>query len=608
MLARGLDPRDHLAPLDARELVQLGGHPVEGRLRQLDRLGRAARPGAMRCVARSRRRSTLVGIGGARRARRPRGGLGARRVVPVPAPRDARPRRRRARTSTTRRSGSGARGSSGTTAPVIPCAWRSPVGRRWFAQGSASAPGGRPGGAIRPSPKASNSASRYSSGAPVSAHQIRIPRRSSPRRRCSHWPSAVGLAVARHVGLQRGDAPADRAIRSTREEDGRVRPPEGREPSRERLRGRVRAVEAERRAAAPATSRRGSAPAARWQRRAELDDVDAGLPARDGGAPANGSVGQEPDGAQQVGCASSRFTHRADGTTGVRDRYGRAMRTRARGRTLAGPLSALRGKSMAEVEIFTPTGVLAGLTAGVPLSTNGPDLTAALNVREARWFPLVRRAAPSRSARPRSPRTTSSSSSPPQPAVQVHMTWYSVTLDLGPYRVTGELATHPGFVPEQSLARPGSTFVAAPRRAHRAHRRGRRRRRRPGLRPRQSLRRRAGRLEPDARPLLPGRRPAHAGNGRRRLGRSLRGSARTASSRIRRRRGRVVAPADRSSDALDAALTARQPGPARSPLRPRDPAQHSSARRHAERAAVDSAADRGACQAITCFAADFASW
>jgi hypothetical protein len=114
---------------------------------------------------------------------------------------------------------------------------------------------------------------------------------------------------------------------------------------------------------------------------------------------------------------------------------------------------------MAEVEVFTPSGVLAGLTAGVPLSTNGPDLTAALPVREARWFPLI-----GSSAEPRSETQVAPDDIlvlvASQPAVLVHMTWFSVTLDLGPYRVTGELATHPGFVPEQSLARPGSTFVA----------------------------------------------------------------------------------------------------------------------------------------------------
>jgi hypothetical protein len=113
---------------------------------------------------------------------------------------------------------------------------------------------------------------------------------------------------------------------------------------------------------------------------------------------------------------------------------------------------------MAEVEIFTPTGVLAGLTAGVPLSTNGPDLTAALQVREGKWFALDgSRTEPLRESQVAPDDILILVAA--QPAVLVHMTWYSVTLDLGPYRVTGELATHPGFVPEQSLARPGSTFV-----------------------------------------------------------------------------------------------------------------------------------------------------
>ena len=39
------------------------------------------------------------------------------------------------------------------------------------------------------------------------------------------------------------------------------------------------------------------------------------------------------------------------------------------------------------------------------------------------------------------------------------MTWFSVTLELGPYRVTGELATHPGFDPERALARPSGIYV-----------------------------------------------------------------------------------------------------------------------------------------------------
>ncbi len=113
---------------------------------------------------------------------------------------------------------------------------------------------------------------------------------------------------------------------------------------------------------------------------------------------------------------------------------------------------------MAEVEVFTPTGVLSGVTARVPLSSNGSDLTLPLSVREGRWFPLDGGAAERRRDSQVAPDDILVIVTP-QPAVLVHMTWYSVIVDLGPYRVTGELATPPGFDPERALARPGGSFV-----------------------------------------------------------------------------------------------------------------------------------------------------
>jgi hypothetical protein len=113
---------------------------------------------------------------------------------------------------------------------------------------------------------------------------------------------------------------------------------------------------------------------------------------------------------------------------------------------------------MAEVEVFTPTGVLAGLTAGVPLTHAGPDLTAALPVRDARWFPLDGSPALERRELQVAPDDILIIATPPE-SILVHMTWFAVTLDLGPYRVTAELATHPGFDPGRALARPSGIFV-----------------------------------------------------------------------------------------------------------------------------------------------------
>jgi len=41
----------------------------------------------------------------------------------------------------------------------------------------------------------------------------------------------------------------------------------------------------------------------------------------------------------------------------------------------------------------------------------------------------------------------------------VHAAWHSVELDLGPYRVSGELPTLPGFDPGRALSRPGGPFI-----------------------------------------------------------------------------------------------------------------------------------------------------
>ena len=113
---------------------------------------------------------------------------------------------------------------------------------------------------------------------------------------------------------------------------------------------------------------------------------------------------------------------------------------------------------MAEVEVFTPAGVLAGLSEGVPLTHAGPDLTSALTFRQARWFPLEGGAGTERREVQVAPDDILIIVTPPE-SILVHMTWFAVTLDLRPYRVIGELATHPGFDPERALARPSGIYV-----------------------------------------------------------------------------------------------------------------------------------------------------
>lgn len=114
---------------------------------------------------------------------------------------------------------------------------------------------------------------------------------------------------------------------------------------------------------------------------------------------------------------------------------------------------------MAEVEIFTPAGVLSGSMSGVPLSGDDPDLDAPLEIEGARWFPLDGAPATYRARLEVAPDDILAIVTE-EPELTVHMTWYSVSLDVGPYRLFGRLPVLPGFDPERSISRPSGTFVA----------------------------------------------------------------------------------------------------------------------------------------------------
>ncbi len=113
---------------------------------------------------------------------------------------------------------------------------------------------------------------------------------------------------------------------------------------------------------------------------------------------------------------------------------------------------------MPEVEVFTSAGVLAGTTERAPLSADGPDLLSPLQIVDSRWYPIDGTAPAHGGEAHVSPDDILVIVTPPLD-ITVHMTWHTLVLDIGPYRVTGEFATHPGFDPEKSIARPGGPFV-----------------------------------------------------------------------------------------------------------------------------------------------------
>jgi len=124
----------------------------------------------------------------------------------------------------------------------------------------------------------------------------------------------------------------------------------------------------------------------------------------------------------------------------------------------------LRGKAVPDIEIYTSTGVLSGTPDFVPIAPDGPatddgpDPTMPFVLADARWYPLD-------GGQPaRAPVSSVSQDDAfvvvtPPPELKIHLTWYRIALELGPYRVTGNLATHPGFDPEKSISRPSGTFI-----------------------------------------------------------------------------------------------------------------------------------------------------
>lgn len=120
--------------------------------------------------------------------------------------------------------------------------------------------------------------------------------------------------------------------------------------------------------------------------------------------------------------------------------------------------AATAGESMAEVEIYTPTGVVAGVTERAPLSHDGPDLESALAVDEVRWYPIDGTTPSQRHAMRVEPDEILVIVTEEE-ELGVHMNWHDICVDIGPYRVSGAIATMPGFDPDRALARPGSTYV-----------------------------------------------------------------------------------------------------------------------------------------------------
>jgi len=112
-----------------------------------------------------------------------------------------------------------------------------------------------------------------------------------------------------------------------------------------------------------------------------------------------------------------------------------------------------------KVEAYTAEGVATGDASPPGGPRDGLESDGALVIDGGAWYPLD-----GGTPRALGPGAVSADdilvlSMPEDPDVPIHSTWHPILLEAGPFTVTGELPTQPGFDPGRALTRPGGTFV-----------------------------------------------------------------------------------------------------------------------------------------------------
>jgi len=112
-----------------------------------------------------------------------------------------------------------------------------------------------------------------------------------------------------------------------------------------------------------------------------------------------------------------------------------------------------------QVELYTAEGVAIAVVARVGTLRDIVEAGRDLVLDGATWHPLD--GGPARPAgelhlAPDDIHIAVSDTSDDAP---VHAQWHDVSVDLGPYRATGQMPTMPGFDPGRALARPTGEFV-----------------------------------------------------------------------------------------------------------------------------------------------------
>jgi hypothetical protein len=116
------------------------------------------------------------------------------------------------------------------------------------------------------------------------------------------------------------------------------------------------------------------------------------------------------------------------------------------------------GEATVQVEAFTAGGIVSGAAEPSWVPHEQLESEQPVELHGATWYPLA-----GGSPEPRGRVHLESDEMlvlcPDDQELPIHAAWHPVELDLGPYRIAGELPTLPGFDPGRALSRPGGPFI-----------------------------------------------------------------------------------------------------------------------------------------------------
>ena len=111
------------------------------------------------------------------------------------------------------------------------------------------------------------------------------------------------------------------------------------------------------------------------------------------------------------------------------------------------------------VEIYTAGGIAVGVLPRASHLRDALEAGESLRVEAVTWHPLDDTAAGEQTEMILAPDDIHLATVEESEDLPVHAQWHDIVLDVGPYRVLGQLATMPGFDPGRALARPTGEFV-----------------------------------------------------------------------------------------------------------------------------------------------------